>query len=338
MSILEKNLLPDVAGFRYIGRFDDRDPQKPRYAWQGCTIEFRLCTKSPQALLKFEGTWRNWLQVEINGQTRIVEIKEAYADYPLDFTAIPADSDGAWHVKIFKRTEAYGGELCFLGLQVSEDATLLTLPPRPDLRIEIYGDSISAGACNEDPGEDQYDTLETHNNYLSYGAITARALNAEYSNCAISGMGVCESWNEYKARMVWDKVRLQDLNLSWDFKRWQADIVVVNLGQNDDGFPASEGRPFPEDFTQKYLDLIRNLHAVYPRAHIVHASGGMPASFQSEGLKAGLKKAFAVLESEGIKTHYFVFEAFSYNHPRVEIHQKMADQLIAYIKENLLID
>lgn len=321
---------PDHPFIRYTGRLDDRNPLAPVLAWQGCQVEFRI--KARQLAFRAKGYWRNWLEVMVDGCHAKVEIREGEAEYAIILPSRSQSPDGSFRVTLFKRTEAYSGEYTFLGLVADDEAGLLPLEPAPGFKLEFYGDSITAGACNEDLRDDQYDDLVTHNNYLSYGAIAARQLGAGYTNCAVSGMGICESWNEYRVHDVWDKVRLADKSLTWDFRRWQPDVVVVNLGQNDDGFPSSQGRPFPRDFRERYVDFILKLHAVYPGAKIVHANGGMPASFESRGLAAALPGALEDLARQGLEPWYHVYRAFNYAHPKVAVHYRMAQELVDFLR------
>lgn len=326
----DTKLIPaDHPLVRYTGRVDDRDPKAPVMAWQGCQAEFRI--RTGKLALHTRGHWRNWLEVVVDGLhvKREVPSGDGVLEIPLHSRK---GSDGAHRVTVFKRTEAYSGEYTLLGMEADRDAALFPLEPPPALGIEFYGDSITAGACNEDVRDDQYDDLATHNNYLSYGAETCRILGARYGNCAISGMGICETWNEYRARDVWDKVRLTDKSLLWDFTRWQPDVVVVNLGQNDEGFPASQGRPFPAEFRERYVDYIMKLSSVYPRATIVHASGGMGASFDSTGLREAMQGALSDLRAHGLPAHYFIFDAFNHAHPRVAVHLRMARQLADFLR------
>jgi hypothetical protein len=41
------------------------------------------------------------------------------------------------------------------------------------------------------------------------------------------------------------------------------DVVLPNLGQNDHGFPASQGEPFAADFSERYLACVRAMRQRY---------------------------------------------------------------------------
>jgi hypothetical protein len=195
---------------------------------------------------------------------------------------------------------------------------------------------MTAGACNEDPAEDQYADYSTHNNYLSYGSITARNLNTEYVSIAVSGTGICYSWNPVFMADIYDKLYPDKTSKRYDFSGRKPDIVVINLGQNDYGYPANKGLPFPSDFTEKYVQLVRNIRSLYPDAKIVCAEGGMSAYHDSKELQAAFTKAIDELKTTDKKLYSFIFTAFSYNHPRIDTHAKLAEELTAFLKTEVL--
>lgn len=57
-------------------------------------------------------------------------------------------TDGENHVLLFKRQDCCHA-LVLHGFAVAEDAELLPLPPRPKRRMEVYGDSVSAGEVSK---------------------------------------------------------------------------------------------------------------------------------------------------------------------------------------------
>ena len=95
---------------------------------------------------------------------------------------------------VWKRTEGSQGDNRFLGLDVV-GGQLGAPPAAPDRRIEIYGDSISAGYGMDGKGPNCPYTPDTENHYLTYGALTARALSAELHTVAWSGIGMYRNYN-----------------------------------------------------------------------------------------------------------------------------------------------
>src|SRR4029077_4929292 len=114
----------------------------------------------------------------------------------------------------------------------------LVKPPSKRIRkIEFIGNSITCGTgsdlseipCGKGKWQDQ------HNAYMSYGAVTARTLGAQYHLSAVSGIGLMHSCCNMNIIMpqVFDKISMRNDTIKWDFKMYQPNVVTVCLGQND---------------------------------------------------------------------------------------------------------
>jgi lysophospholipase L1-like esterase len=140
--------------------------------------------------------------------------------------------------------------------------------PNYDRTIEVIGDSLTAG---------QYATLE---GLASYGyGLSAGLGNTEYSITAYPGIclfdkqcygnlrGMFYQWyyasdTSGRAIQIWgDKPEL------WDFsKQPAADIVVINLGANDNN---AANNVTTAGYTAQYTLLIEGIHTVWPQAQII---------------------------------------------------------------------
>jgi hypothetical protein len=110
-------------------------------------------------------------------------------------------------------------------------------------------------------------------------------------------------------------------------------VVLVNLGQNDHGLPASRGEPFATDFAARYLDFVRQLRRRHPDAKLVLLIGGMSAWKEQPAIPQALTAAVRRLRSEGdAQVWTYTFQAFSWAHPRIDVHEQMADELVAFLK------
>jgi lysophospholipase L1-like esterase len=323
----------DSPELYYIGRIDDQDPKAPVLVWQGTEVRARFTGKNIGFRFS-KASGQNFYNVIIDGQIKMVKLKEAKEinDYFL------ADNlpDGTHDLILFKRSEAISGHAAFNGLILEKAAQLGPKPKPLPLRIEFYGDSITAGACNEDPGEDQYEDMSTHNNYLSYAAITARNFNAEYFNIAVSGTGLCYSWNLIMMPEIYDKIYPDCNSPKYDFKGKKPDIVIINLGQNDYGYPNSIGKPFPAAYREKYVEFVRNIRHLYPESDILCILGGMNCYHESAELRTAFEQAVEELKNTDPKVRSLVFKAFSPTHPRVDTHRKLAAELTAFLKKAVI--
>ncbi|MFZ2987089.1 GDSL-type esterase/lipase family protein, partial [Ideonella sp.] len=192
-------------------------------------------------------------------------------------------------------------------------------------------------ACNGDLGTDQYEDLSSHDGTRAYGAVVAERLGADYLGFAVSGIGITRTWDQLLMPQVWNRAapRLDAPELPAEAP--PPDVVVVNLGQNDHGFPASRGEPFAADFAERYLAFVRDLRRRYPQARLVLAIGGMPAWREQPALLPAIQAAAQRLRSEGdTRVWSFAFQAFAWAHPRIDVHQQMADELTAFLQKEVL--
>jgi lysophospholipase L1-like esterase len=244
---------------------------------------------------------------------------------------------GRHELRVVKRTEAAMAEVRLYGLRLAEDGQLLAPPPARRLRLEFYGDSITAGACNGDMGTDQYDDLSTHDGTRAYGALAAQRLDADYVGIAVSGIGITRTWGDLLMPQIWDRVapHLDAPRAPLDARA--PDVVLVNLGQNDHGLPASRGEPFPDDFAARYLAFVRQLRHRYPQARVVLLIGGMTAWKEEPRLQPAIQAAARQLRAEGDRHVWtYTFDAFSFAHPRLDTHRQMADELVAFLTAQVL--
>lgn len=323
----------DDPQLRWIGRIGPAQDGARLLTWSGSELRARFTGRS--LALRFAS--RHWgtahYAVEVDGQRQVL--------------SVPGQSSGEWRwhgpladgeheLRVVKRTEAGMAESLFLGLRLAPGARLLTPPPARPLRLMFYGDSITAGACLGDPGEDQYDDLFFHDGTRAYGAQTAARLGADYVGIAVSGIGITATWGEQLMPQVWHRLAPRlDAPVVADDRA--PDVVVVNLGQNDHGFPASKGRRIAPDFGPRYLAFVRELRGRYPQARLVLITGGMTAWRDEPAIPQALRDTVATLRAEGdTKVWTTTLQAFAWAHPRLDVHTRMADELTRFLQEEVL--
>lgn len=318
------------ANVLYEGRFDTSDATAPVAIWQGSRI--RLDFESDTLELHFaDVTGQNFFDADIGGRVSVVELREGL---PPKGTAFSNLGPGRHRLVLFKRNEAASGTARFRGVTLSAEAQAFAPEaPRYKLAMQFFGDSITAGACNEDGATDQWEDRSTHNNARSYAAFTAAAFDADYRNIAVSGMGVSIGWAEPEAGEIWDRLYPNASSPRADLTSWTPHVIFVNLGENDDSYSKAKGLPFPETYTDNYVALVRDMRRAYPAAQIVILRGGMFGGAQSERLRKPWETAVARLEAEDARLTHFVFKHWSDHHPRVADHRAMADELIAWLRE-----
>ena len=318
------------ARFRYEGRFDFSNSNAPVIVWQASRISLDF-EGNTLGLLFDDAQGQCFFNAEVDGSNTVVEVREGKPAQPATLAGF---GPGRHHLALFKRSEADAGTVRFRGVTLAAGEKAWA-PPAPVYRrrMEFLGDSITVGACNEDGDTDQWDNRRTHNAALSYAALTAAAFSADYRNIAVSGMGIATGWVDKKAGEVWDRIYPNPASPRADLTQWVPQVIFVNFGENDDSYPKAHGQPFPAGYTDGYIALIRAIRAAYPSAHIVLLRGGMYGGAQSELLRQAWESAATQLEATDQGISHFIFMHWTRNHPRVADDRALADELIAWLKQ-----
>src|SRR5450631_2864716 len=176
-------------GSSLSGRFNLTDKSGPSFGWSDSAIFARF--GGTGATLRMDGS-PNQFQVVIDGTAlpSVLKVVSGTTQYQVA-TGLSA---GTHELIVWKRTEGNQGDNRFLGLDVV-GGQLLTASPAPDRRIEVYGDSITAGYGLDGQNCSGYQQ-DKQNSYLTYAAVAARALSAELHAVAWSGIGMYRNYNE----------------------------------------------------------------------------------------------------------------------------------------------
>ncbi|MYM24915.1 electron transporter RnfD [Duganella sp. FT135W] len=325
----------DNAQLQYTGRIDFADRAKPVLSWPGTSIAANFTGSSLSVTLD-DQLGKNFFNVFIDDKPVVIEAAQGSKTYAVA-SGLQA---GAHRLLITKRTEGEEGGTVFKGLELADGGKLLPPPPRKQRHIEFFGDSITSGMGNESPDDGPDHLLKDKNNYLSYAAITARALDAEAHITSQSGIGVMISWFPFTMPDFYDQLSAVGNNDShWDFSSWTPDVVVVNLFQNDRWLIDREKRlsPMPDDARRiaAYRTFVQKIRALYPRAYIVCALGSMDAVQEGSKWPGYVRTAVDQMRDGGdqrIDTIIFPWNGFG-GHPRVKQHQANAALLTDFIRK-----
>jgi len=317
--------------FAYDGRFDKSSPKHVVAIWQSSRIGIDF--KSEHLELEFGPLVdQSYFDADVDGVREIV----ALAPNRLHQTYVwPHSLDGSLHhLTLSKRNEAASGYVTFDGITIDRKGKVIT-PVAHHYRLKaiFFGDSITAGACNEDGPADQWENRKTHNANKSYAALTAQAIDADFENISVSGMGIVTGYVPFVASQIWDRVYPKAEAARADLTRWTPDIVFVNYGENDTSYTRVHGQPFPAYFTKDYIRYIEALRGAFPTAQIVLLRGGMSGGAENLDLRTAWTHACDRLEKKDPRVSHFVFHHFTAQHPRVIDDQTMTDELVPWLKE-----
>ena len=277
-------ILPNNSSLIYSGRIDVSDPFAIVWTYPGTfvKIKFKGTQLSIQVCNK-HNYWDNYLGVvEGDAQTKLLLPEEGDATIEIPLQETP---DNVHEVLIFKRQDACH-ELTILGFELDDDAELLEASPLPKRRIEVYGDSVSAGEVSEAldyvAKADPEHNGEYSNSWYSYAWMTARMLDAELHDIAQGGAALLDETGWYHApdyigmETIWDKMRYNPgygTVTKWDFSKYTPDIVIVAIGQNDshpDDYMKTdyEGEK-AKNWRTHYRQFLAKLRETYPDAWII---------------------------------------------------------------------
>lgn len=317
--------------FAYEGRIDAANAEQPVLIWSGTRV--RLDFSGESLVVVFgAAVAQSVFNVTVDGTTEIADIRAGAEEgrYVWPHPLAP----GPHRLEIFKRSEAAKGHVAFRGVELAPGAEVWAPAVRAyRLKMAFFGDSITAGACNEDGTTDQWEDFRTHNYALSWAHLVAENFGADDRATAYSGMGVITGWEVVKAGEVWDKVYPRPDSARYEMRAWQPEVAFVNLGENDDSFTSQNQKPFPPEFAAGYTSLVRAMRAAYPRAQIVLLRGGMMGGANSVPYRAAWEAAVKELQSGDARIAHYVFTHSSALHPRVADDQAMAAELTTWLKQ-----
>jgi lysophospholipase L1-like esterase len=331
------------SNIQYVGRVDFSNPFAPAFSNPGVYIQANFKgTFCDMDML--DATNMNYVQVVIDNQPpKRLKMGMGSKIYRI------ADSltYGVHKVLICKETEAGVGALTFLGFQCEG---LLPVTDIPTRKIECYGNSITCGACmlNGDPCKlvDNGTNWNAANSaYLSYGALTARALNAQWQLTSVSGIGLIHSCCNMTFTMP-DAYDRQDLNnsssIKWDFTKYIPDVVTICLGQNDGSSIVAA-----DTFKNTYIKFVKTIRSKYPDASIFLLTSPMADSSSSSTclftvMQTSLTNIVDSLNKVGDSKVYWVSlphdlrgGCASNPHPNVAQHESIAAILETAIKQKM---
>ena len=279
----EKRIPMTDPMLRYTGRIDLADPANPFFIYPCSSLQLRLKGRTLRVMVTNQQSYfENRLGVIVNGEQSAILLEKG--EQVLDLS--DKLKDGANDVLLFKRQDCCHAYR-LNGLILDADAELLPLPERPSRRMEVYGDSVSAGEVSEAEFACGQSDPEGHNglysnSWLSYAWQAARLLNAELHDNATGGMALLNgtgyfNWPDFIGmESCWDKINYYPPfgePTPWDFARYTPHVVVVAIGQNDhnpvnimaDDYDSEASK----HWRSEYRRFIGQLREKYPRAHIV---------------------------------------------------------------------
>lgn len=328
------------AHIRYSGRITMAD-DAAELSWSASSIKMNFKGTFIKATLRDEHGYDYWIVLVDDKIISVIQPDSIQKQYTLA-TGLP---DGNHSIELFKRTEWAMGKTWFYGFELDKNASILPAPAQQKRKIEFFGDSITCGYAVEDSTGQDRGTAPYENAYLSYASITGRHFDAEVHSTTRSGIGIMVSWNPLIMPDMYDRLDATDAESKWDFSKYIPDLVVINLFQNDAWIVKQPGNeqfkekfgvkpPTDEQIIKAYKDFVKAIRSKYPKAQIICALGSMEDVKEGSPWPGYVQKAVAQIGDKKIYTRFFPYKNTP-GHPSKKEQQAMADDLIAFIDQNI---
>ncbi|HSQ65580.1 MAG TPA: GDSL-type esterase/lipase family protein [Polyangiaceae bacterium] len=294
------------AGPRFIGRFDGAGQS----SWSHSAVALRFTGTDVSVTLSGASVW---YEVSLDG--KLTKFQGGSGTYSLGSGL----TNGPHDVMLVRREESFFGVSKFVSFSVPPNQWLPNVIP--SRRMEIIGDSISAGFGDEGC---PWDVNE--NSDLSYGAVAARAVGADVHIVAQSGIGMVKSYNSTTTMpQIYGRTFGENDNTPWDFTKYSPDVVVINLGTND-----AAGGVDATQYQTAYASFLTTVRGNYPNALVYCVSQG--------GYTLASEVQAVVSAKSDPKIKYLALignNAGCNSHPDVAGQQQMASGLVAALQSDL---
>jgi len=326
----------DDPEIQYTGRIDFSKPDEAQFDWSGIQIAANFNGTSCAIILE-DG--KNDYNIFLDNKFH--SILETTSDTL--YTLASNLKDTVHSILITKRTEASFGIANFKGFILDQGKTLLSSKEKNKRKIEFVGDSFVAGFGSEGKSPDCLFSRETENNYIAYGPVLARRLQADYSIVAVSGIGIVRNYGDSLITSreplpyYYDKTCMND-TIEWDFTRWQPDVVVLRLGRND-----YWKKPFPkrDQFRTAYINFLKYIRTRHSSAQIFALCGPIRKDPHCDYIRNAVNEV--KIKTNDKKIHFIKLDIKldpkkdfgCQKHPNESGHKKIADFLEPIMRKAL---
>lgn len=274
---------PDNPGLRYEGRIDFGEVLSPEFVYPCSYVKIRFTGNSIAAVISNrKACWNNYLGFILDGlQGKILIHGEEKTSYILAENI----EDTEHELTLFKRMDSCH-TFRFYGFELQDGAEVMPCARPPDRRIEVYGDSISAGELSEavkfTGKKDPEHSGEYSNSYYSYAWMLSRKLETRIHCIAQGGIALMDGAGWFYPphytgmESIYDKIQYHpDLGPAkkWDFRLYRPHIVIIEIGHNDnhpvDYFPENINSENWVKWRKHYRQFIEKIRSIYPEAVII---------------------------------------------------------------------
>lgn len=312
----------------------------------GSGIEFRMIGTSVKITFSGDDTTQGnetegkaRVGIYVNGERVIDTILEQPEQ---TFSVFESSESQEITVGVIKLSEC---AMSVMGIKDIEAETADGIHPtaKKEHAIEFVGDSITCGFGVDLEDPDTPFQTSTEDVTRAYAYKTAQKLNADYSMVSYSGYGVLSGYTDTDIRQeeqlvpnYYEKTgfsygkpfgTFQMQDTAWDFSKYMPDLVVINLGTNDDSY-CKDDEVRRQQFTEKYVEFLKVIRKNNPQATILCIVGLM-----GERIYPGVENAVSIYTTETAETNVYAMKLteqipedglVSCSHPTETSHEKAA--------------
>lgn len=346
------------SGVRIMGRAALADGSAT-FGFPGQEIELKFSGSTTITMSGEVLTNQGWFNVYLDGAS-LPNLEIPTGAYSVKLVE-GLDKNKPHLLRIVRRNEAWQGIVKVSGFELDGGAKILPPDPLPERKIMAIGDSITCGQYTElippvKPGN------HAVNAELAYGWLLAKDFNAQIHLVSYGGKGLLRDWrglNSTLSKMVFDdagnpgkapevitapdffeRALPDDASSVWDHSKYQPDLILVCLGQND----FSQIAIPPSEYADAFIKFLDRVHAVYPKAYVLLLSSPMAETTREDGWMprgAAIQLALTIVNQHYIHMgEFWLMPVFVARQPGTELdahptapqHRAMADELKPVIK------
>lgn len=257
-------------------------------------------------------------------------------------------------IKIVKLSEAAHSTIGIEPITIAPDETIEPVAEK-ELKMEFIGDSITCGYGVDDEVKEHHFSTTTEDVTKAYGYKTAELMDADVSFVSLSGWGIISGYtsdpntkaDSQQLPLYYDKLgysyqkmngEISPQDVDWDFSRYTPDIIVINLGTNDNSYCKGD-KDKRAEYKAAYKEFMAKVRENNPDAEIFCVLGIMGAELFNDMGEGALEYAD---ENSDEKIHIVKLPTQDGTtgyaadwHPTEKTHEASAEYLVGEIKTAL---
>lgn len=312
-----------------MGRVDKTSEGSARLGYPGVSFFVAFEGKELNLMAQSSGG-QSYLEVTVDKEApKVIKLSTSSTVINL----VKGDSIQKHQVAIVHRGETWHGLVTLNNL--STDGKFLAAPTLPKRKVLVLGDSVTCGEAIERVAEGKKDP-SWWNPSLSYGMLTAKALNAQVQLVCMGGHGLIRSWDGKTNELnLPDYYRLtiadQSHPVNYDQNQYEPDVIVSAIGTND----FSKGIPDRETYVTAYVKFLLTVLGDHKHAQIVLTEGSILNGDSKTALTEYLHEI--IKRTGDSRIHYAAANYYPGDktdaHPTKEQHAAMAKDLVPEVKK-----